>query len=67
MEFGVSGPVEARVDGRPAGALHARQRAVLAVLLLDAGRVVPAGTQVTRTATGEGASAQPLMSWSAAE
>jgi DNA-binding SARP family transcriptional activator len=40
VEFGVLGPVEVRIAGRAADAGHARQRAVLAVLLLDLGRVV---------------------------
>ena len=40
MEFGVLGPVEVWVDSRPVDAGHARQRAVLAVLLLDLGRAV---------------------------
>jgi hypothetical protein len=41
MEFGILGPVEVWADGRAADAGHARQRAVLAVLLLDLGRAVP--------------------------
>jgi DNA-binding SARP family transcriptional activator len=40
VEFGVLGPVEVRIAGQAADAGHARQRAVLAVLLLDLGRVV---------------------------
>jgi DNA-binding SARP family transcriptional activator len=48
MEFGLLGPVEVRVNGRPAFAGHARQRAVLAVLLLDAGRAVPVEVLIDR-------------------
>jgi DNA-binding SARP family transcriptional activator len=48
MEFGLLGPVEVWLDGRPAAAGHARQRAVLAVLLLDAGRVVPLEVLIDR-------------------
>jgi Transcriptional regulatory protein, C terminal len=48
MEFGILGPVEAWVDGRPADAGHARQRAVLAVLLLDLGRAVPLEALIDR-------------------
>jgi DNA-binding SARP family transcriptional activator/Tfp pilus assembly protein PilF len=48
VEFGVLGPVEVWVDGRPAGVGHARQRAVLAVLVLEAGRVVPLEMLVDR-------------------
>lgn len=40
MEFGVLGPVEVRIAGQIADAGHPRQRAVLAVLLLDLGRVM---------------------------
>jgi DNA-binding SARP family transcriptional activator len=40
VEFGVLGPVEVRIAGRAVDAGHARQRAVLAVLLLDLGRAV---------------------------
>jgi DNA-binding SARP family transcriptional activator/tetratricopeptide (TPR) repeat protein len=48
MEFRVLGPVEVWVDGRPVDAGHARQRAVLAVLVLDAGRVVPLEALIDR-------------------
>jgi DNA-binding SARP family transcriptional activator/Tfp pilus assembly protein PilF len=48
MEFGVLGQVEAWLDGRPADAGHARQRAVLAVLVLDLGRVVPVEVLIDR-------------------
>jgi DNA-binding SARP family transcriptional activator len=41
MEFRVLGPVEIRDADRLIGSGHARQRAVLAVLLLELGRVVP--------------------------
>jgi DNA-binding SARP family transcriptional activator/tetratricopeptide (TPR) repeat protein len=48
MEFGVLGAVEVWVDGHQAVSLHARQRAVLAVLLLDAGRAVPLDVLIDR-------------------
>jgi DNA-binding SARP family transcriptional activator len=48
MEFRVLGPVEACVNGRAVAVGHARQRAVLAVLLLDAGREMPASVLIDR-------------------
>jgi DNA-binding SARP family transcriptional activator len=48
MEFGLLGPVEVWLDGRAVAAGHARQRAVLAVLLLDTGRAVPAEALIGR-------------------
>jgi DNA-binding SARP family transcriptional activator len=53
MEFGVLGPVEVWADGQAIDAGHARQRAVLAVLLLDAGRPVPTEVLIDRV-WGEG-------------
>jgi DNA-binding SARP family transcriptional activator len=48
MEFRVLGPVEIRAGDRTLDVGHARQRAVLVVLLLDLGRVVPAGRLIDR-------------------
>ena len=42
LELGVLGPVRAVRDGRELGLGGPNQRAVLALLLVDAGRVVPA-------------------------
>ncbi|HEY3035999.1 MAG TPA: BTAD domain-containing putative transcriptional regulator, partial [Streptosporangiaceae bacterium] len=42
LEFGILGPVRAARDGRELGLGGPRQRAVLALLLVPAGRVVPA-------------------------
>jgi DNA-binding SARP family transcriptional activator len=47
-EFGVLGAVEARIDGSPVDLGHARQRAVLGVLLVEAGRPVPVDRLVER-------------------
>ena len=46
VTYGVLGPLVAFVDGRPARLGGPRQRAVLAVLLLRAGQVVPIGVLV---------------------
>jgi len=48
VEFRVLGPVEALVAGQPIDTGHARQRSVLAVLLLDLGRAVPAERLIDR-------------------
>jgi DNA-binding SARP family transcriptional activator/tetratricopeptide (TPR) repeat protein len=48
MELRVLGPVEVWADGRAVAVGHARQRSVLAVLLLDAGRSVPAEVLIDR-------------------
>ncbi|CCH28454.1 BTAD domain-containing putative transcriptional regulator [Actinosynnema sp. NPDC047251] len=48
MEFGLLGPVEAREGGRPVDVGHARQRAVLAALLLEDGRPVSVDRLVDR-------------------
>ena len=42
------GPVEARIDGRPAELGHARQRCVLGVLLVEAGRPVTVDQLIDR-------------------
>jgi DNA-binding SARP family transcriptional activator/tetratricopeptide (TPR) repeat protein len=48
MEFRLLGPVEAETADRTLDVGHARQRAVLAVLLLDLGRVVSADQLIDR-------------------
>jgi len=48
VEFRVLGPVEMRVDGQHVDVGHARQRAVLAVLLLELNRVVSADRLIDR-------------------
>ncbi|MGK5683641.1 BTAD domain-containing putative transcriptional regulator [Actinoplanes sp. URMC 104] len=47
-EFGVLGAVEATIAGRPVGLGHARQRSVLAALLVETGRPVPVDTLINR-------------------
>jgi DNA-binding SARP family transcriptional activator/tetratricopeptide (TPR) repeat protein len=48
IQFRILGPVEVSADGRELDMGHARQRAVLAVLLLDLNRVVPDGQLIDR-------------------
>ena len=48
MEFRVLGPVEVRASGQRVEVGHAMQRSVLAVLLLDRGRVVPTERLIDR-------------------
>ncbi|MBN6037636.1 AfsR/SARP family transcriptional regulator [Amycolatopsis sp. 195334CR] len=47
-EFSLLGAIEAREHGRPVALGHARQRQVLAVLLVDADRLAPVGRLVDR-------------------
>lgn len=53
MELGVLGPVEVRVNGQSLDTGHARRRAVLAVLLLELGCVVPPEVLIDRVWGGE--------------
>jgi DNA-binding SARP family transcriptional activator len=57
VQFRLLGPVEVRVGGRRVDAGQPRQRAVLAALLVEAGRVVPVDTLIDRV-WGEAAQQQ---------
>src|SRR5215468_3958519 len=48
VEYRLLGPVEVWIGGRLVDAGQPRQRAVLAALLVDAGRVVPTETLIAR-------------------
>src|ERR1700749_3270382 len=48
MEFRILGPIELRSAGRPQALGPARERCVLAILLLTPGTVVPAETLIDR-------------------
>ncbi|MFI0980929.1 BTAD domain-containing putative transcriptional regulator [Streptomyces sp. NPDC021093] len=48
VEFGLLGSIEARIDGRPAPLGHARQRGVLAALLVDVNQPVTIDQLATR-------------------
>jgi DNA-binding SARP family transcriptional activator len=48
VELGILGPVEARADGQALDTGHPRRRAVLAVLLLELGRTIPAQVLIDR-------------------
>ena len=56
VDFRVLGPVAAFVDGKPVGLGGPKQRTVLALLLLDAGRAVPADVLIDGV-WGDGADA----------
>lgn len=52
VEFRLLGPVEADIDGRVVDVGHARQRCVLAALLVDLDRAVPVETVLDRVWAG---------------
>jgi YVTN family beta-propeller protein len=53
MEFRILGPVEVWVDGRPVALGRGKQRAVLALLLLDANRIVSSDRLIDQLWNGE--------------
>ena len=48
MRFGILGPLDVTRDGQPVPITAPMQRSVLAVLLLDAGKVVPTDRMMER-------------------
>ncbi|MFF8645082.1 BTAD domain-containing putative transcriptional regulator [Streptomyces sp. NPDC015345] len=48
LEYRILGPLEVLADGRPVAVRAAKQRALLASLLVDAGSVVPTDTLIAR-------------------
>ncbi len=63
MEFGILGPVEIRADGRPVPLGGPKQRALLAILLLHRGRVVPTGRLIDDLWSGLPPEAASSMLW----
>ena len=59
IDYALLGPLEARIDGRPIDLGGPRQRAVLAVLLLERNRVV-ASDRLIELVWGEQEELQPL-------